>query len=73
MYVCDWRGVAERHFRSGVAKEQAFYGELCTELEALSVSGVLCGEEASRAGARLDEDERNRGVIVRRHTERIRA
>jgi hypothetical protein len=46
------------------------YEQLRTELGALSESGVLAENEASRAGARLDEDECDRRAIVRRKTER---
>jgi hypothetical protein len=46
------------------------YEELRTELRALSHSGVLSKDEASRARVRLDADERDRQMIVRRRTER---
>jgi hypothetical protein len=45
------------------------YRQLRTELEALSESGALSEDEASRAGVRLDEDERDRHMIVRRRTD----
>lgn len=44
------------------------YEELRTELRALSYSGVLSEDEASRARGRLDEDERDRRMIVRQRT-----
>jgi predicted DCC family thiol-disulfide oxidoreductase YuxK len=46
------------------------YEQLRAELGALSEAGVLVENEASRALARLDEDERNLWAIVRRKTER---
>jgi hypothetical protein len=46
------------------------YKDLRTELGALSESGVLSDEEASRARGRLDEDERDRHMLVRRRSER---
>jgi hypothetical protein len=46
------------------------YEELRTELRALARSGVLSEDAASRARARLDEDERDRRVLVRRRSAR---
>jgi hypothetical protein len=46
------------------------YAELRIEIGGLSESGVLSEDEASRALERLDEDERDSGMIVRRRTER---
>jgi len=46
------------------------YEQLRTEFAALLESGVLSEEEASRARVRLDEDERDRHMIVRRRAER---
>lgn len=49
------------------------YERLHTELGALSQSGELSEDEAARARARLDEDEIDRQMIVRRRTERLLA
>jgi hypothetical protein len=46
------------------------YEELRAELRALSESGVLSEDEASRARVRLDEGERDKRVIVRLRHER---
>lgn len=45
------------------------YGELRVELGALAQSGVLSEDETSRARLRLDEDELDERMIVRRRTE----
>jgi hypothetical protein len=47
--------------------------ELRAELQALSETGLLSGDQASRASARLDEDDRERWMIVRGRTERALA
>jgi hypothetical protein len=62
-----------RTFDSALRTSRPPYEELRTDLRALSVSGVLSEHEAARARERLDEDERDRQMIVRRHTERVRA
>jgi hypothetical protein len=60
-----------RHtFNPALLMSRPPYEELRTELGGLSESGVLSEDEASRALERLDEDERDRDMIVRRRTER---
>ncbi len=49
------------------------YKELRAELAALLESGVLSEDDASRALERLDQDEHDMGMIVRRRTERALA
>lgn len=49
------------------------YEQLRTELGALSDSGALSEDEVSRARVRLDEDEHDMSMIVRRRTERALA
>lgn len=46
------------------------YAQLRTEIEELSASGVLSEGEASHARARLDEDERDRSLILHQAHER---
>ena len=64
-----------RHtFDPGLRTSGPPYEQLRTELEALARSGVLSKDEASRARARLDEDERDRRTIVRdAHDRAVRA
>lgn len=49
------------------------YEELRPELRALSETGLLTRDQASRASARLDEDDRELSMIVRQRTERALA
>jgi len=59
-----------RTFDPALRTSKPLYEELRTELGALSDSGVLSEDEASRARVRLDEDERDWHMIVRQRTER---
>lgn len=63
----EWlRGI----FEPGLRTSKPPYEHLRTELGALAESGVLSNEEASRARARLDGDEHDRHMTIRRRTER---
>jgi hypothetical protein len=57
-------------FDSALRTSKPPYEALRTEIQALSESGVLSDEEASRARVRLDEDERDTHMLVRRRSER---
>ena len=59
-----------RTFDPALRTSKPLYEELRTEFGALSDSGVLSEDEASRARVRLDEGERDRHMIVRQRTER---
>lgn len=59
-----------RTFDPAMRMSRPPYEELRAELRALSESGVLSAHEASRALERLDQDERDGFMIVRRRTER---
>jgi hypothetical protein len=60
-----------RHtFDPALRMSKPHYGELRVELATLLESGVLSEEEASCALVQLDEDERERWMIVGRRTDR---
>ncbi len=59
-----------RTFDPALRMSRPPYEELRTELRALSGSGVLSEDEASRALEQLDQDEHDMSMIVRRRTER---
>jgi hypothetical protein len=58
-----------RTFDPAMRMSRPPYEKLRAELRALSESGVLSADEASRALERLDQDEGDRSMIVRRRTE----